>query len=119
MTKPPALPDLVGTEWALADFGGVGVSEGAEATLAFPQSGRVAGKAFCNRFTSSTRIMAEKISFGQMASTKMACLPALMDQETRFLKALADAERIAMDGPDLLVYSKGMEKPLRFTHESS
>jgi heat shock protein HslJ len=119
MSKSSALPDLVGTEWVLADFGGSGVSPGSEATLAFPQSGRVAGKSFCNRFTGSAQMTAEKVSFGQMASTRMACLPELMDRETRFLKALADAQRIAMDGPDLLLYSKGMEKPLRFTPKRS
>jgi hypothetical protein len=41
-----------------------------------------------------------------------------MTQETRYLKALQDAERYALDGPDLLIYAKGAEKPLRFTHET-
>jgi heat shock protein HslJ len=47
----------------------------------------------------------------------MACAQAVMDQETRYFKALADAERYALEGPALLIYAKGMDKPLRFTRE--
>ena len=48
----------------------------------------------------------------------MACAEAVMNQETRYLKALQDAERFAFQGPCLLIYAKGIEKPLRFTHET-
>jgi heat shock protein HslJ len=48
----------------------------------------------------------------------MACVPAAMDQEARYLKALEGAERMALDGPYLLVYSKGLDKPLRFTRKT-
>ena len=45
----------------------------------------------------------------------MACAEAVTSQETRYLKALQDAERYALDGPYLLIYAKGVSQPLRFT----
>lgn len=105
---------LSGTAWRLEDLGGAGVLDRAEATLEFPEAGRVAGSGSCNRFFGSVEISGESIRFGQMGSTRMACPEAVGMQEDKYLKALQDAERYTLDGPMLLVYSKGMEKPLRF-----
>ena len=37
-----------------------------------------------------------------------------MDQETKYLRALEGAERFAIEGTTLTVYSQGLDKPLRF-----
>ena len=111
----PAAQSLLGTEWLLEDLGGRGVLDRVEATLAFPEAGRVTGNGSCNRFTGSVEIGGGTIRFWQVASTRRACVPAVMDQEAKYLKALEGAERFAMEGPWLLIYSKGLEKPLRFT----
>ena len=87
-------------------------------TLVFPELGKVAGSGSCNRFVGAAEIGEGTIRFGELATTRRACLPAVMDQETRYLKALEDAERIVVEGPYLLIYSKGIEKPLRFTRKS-
>ncbi len=42
--------NLNGSEWLLEDFAGSGVMGNVQATLAFPESGKVSGKASCNRF---------------------------------------------------------------------
>jgi len=55
------------------------------------------------------------ISIGPLVSTMMACAEAVTSQETRYLKALQDAERYTLDGPYLLIYAKGVNQPLRFT----
>lgn len=47
----------------------------------------------------------------------MSCGDAPDMQETKYLKALQGAERFAFDGPALLVYSRGTDRPLRFTRE--
>jgi heat shock protein HslJ len=48
----------------------------------------------------------------------MACADdAANAQEKKYLEALQAAERFAFDGPSLLIYSKGMEKPLRFARK--
>ena len=54
------------------------------------------------------------MKFGPLAATKMSCGDAADAQERKYLDALQAAERFAIDGPDLLIYSRGVEKPLRF-----
>ena len=44
----------------------------------------------------------------------MACPDAVGTQEGKYLEALEGAERFMVDGSTLLIYSKGMDKPLRF-----
>ena len=118
-TATPTAQSLLGTEWLLEDLGGAGVLEGVQATLAFPEAGRVAGSGSCNRFTGSATIGPDSaFSVGQLASTRRACEPAVMDQETIYLGALESAERIALEGPYLLVFSKDLEKPMRFTRKT-
>ncbi|MGH7718283.1 MAG: YbaY family lipoprotein [Gemmatimonadaceae bacterium] len=105
---------LVGTTWRLEDLGGTGVLDRVEATLAFPEVGKVAGSGSCNRFFGTVEISGESIRFGPLGSTRMACVEAVGIQEGKYLKALQDAARFTLDGSTLLIYSKGMEKPLRF-----
>jgi heat shock protein HslJ len=118
-TKPvepsPAPASLWGSEWVLEDLAGDGVVDRAQATLAFPQTGRVAGKGTCNRFSGTAEINVSNLKFGPLASTRMACPEALMNQESKYLAALQDAERFEIQDSTLLVYCKGLEKPLRFT----
>ena len=110
----PTAQSLLGTEWILEDLGGAGVLDGVQARLVFPEAGRVAGSGSCNRFTGSVEIGNGEIRFGQLATTRRACVPAVMDQEGKYLKALEESERAAVEGPYLMIYSKGLEKPLRF-----
>lgn len=55
------------------------------------------------------------MSFGALGSTKMACAPALMEQEARFFQALRSAERWSVDEHGLLlIYAAGAHEPSRF-----
>jgi heat shock protein HslJ len=110
-----ASPSLLNTTWLLEDLGGAGVLDWARATLAFTEPGKVAGSGSCNRFFGGVTLSGQSITFGQLGSTRMACVPAVATQEANYLKALADAERFVLDGSFLLIYAKGMDKPLRFT----
>lgn len=110
---------LRGSVWRLEDLGGAAVLDGAEATLTFPEAGHVAGNGSCNSFSGPAAIGAGTIRIGPLASTRRACPPAVMDQEAKYLRALEAAQLIARQGPVLLIYSKGMENPLRFTRQSS
>lgn len=118
-TQPgPASTDafnLVGSEWLLEDLGGSGVIDGIQATLAFPEAGKVAGKGSCNRFFGSAEISGLTIKLGPLASSRMACPEAVMNQEGKYLDALQKAERFEWKDPYLLIYCKDLEKPLRFT----
>ena len=110
----PAAPSLTGTEWRLEALGDSAVMERSQATLAFPEAGRVAGNGSCNRFFGSVRIAQGHIGFDQMGSTKMACMGPANGQETRYLAALQKAERYEVQGRTLLIHVNGMAQPLRF-----
>lgn len=105
---------LAGTAWRLEDLGGAGVLDRVEATLEFPEAGKVAGSGSCNRFFGAVQISGESIKISPLGSTRMSCVEAVMNQEGKYLKALQDAERFTRDGSALLIYCKGMAKPLRF-----
>jgi putative lipoprotein len=109
-------PELAGT-WLLEDLAGAGVIDDARATLEFREPGRVSGRGSCNQFSGPVTITGSGVSFGPLVSTMVACAEALMNQETKYLKALQSAERYSLEGPYLLIYSKGLAKPLRLTHE--
>lgn len=110
-----ASPLILNTTWLLEDLGGAGVLDRVRATLVFTEPGKVAGSGSCNRFFGSVTISGQSITFGPLGSTRMACMAAVAMQEAKYLKALADAEQFVLDGPVLLIYGKGMDKPLRFT----
>ena len=110
--------ELSGTSWRLEDLAGAAALPNIEATLEFPEAGKVAGRGSCNRFFGTVEISGQSIKFGPLAATKMACADdAANAQEVKYLQALQGAERFAFVGPALLIYSKGIEKPLRFARK--
>jgi len=113
---PAAAFTLLGTAWMLADLAGTAVIGNSKASLAFPEAGRVAGNGSCNRFTGSVTISGDTLKFGALANTRMACMDGgVSAQEDAYLKALQGANRWEYRDPDLLIYSSGYDKPLRFS----
>lgn len=90
-----ALP-LTGA-WLAEDISGGGVIDYLQTTLEIAADGKVSGSGGCNRFTGSAAIDGDKITFGNLASTMMACTEAAMDQEHKFHAALADARTYRID----------------------
>jgi heat shock protein HslJ len=114
----PAQPvsfSLSNSEWLLEDLSGSGVLDNVQATLTFPETGKVAGNGSCNRFFGPAEINGDAIKLGPLASSRMACPEAVMNQEAKYLGALQAAERFEWKDPYLLIYCKGLEKALRFT----
>ena len=106
---PPrfATAPLEGTSWRLVSVGGEAV---------FPREGRTrpvltleaaaaraAGSDGCNRFTGGYALEADKLSFGQLASTMMACMDG-MEQAQRFTAALGAAARYRSMGIHLELF---------------
>ena len=110
-----AAPALAGTTWRAATIMGRPVVDSATLTLTFETDGRVSGRGACNPYFGTSKIAGEQLSFGAIGVTKMACAPALMDQETRFFQALGSATRWTIDADGLLlIYSAGANEPSRF-----
>jgi uncharacterized lipoprotein YbaY len=79
---------LEGTAWLVEDIAGRGVIDRAQTTISFDAPGRVSGSTGCNRFTGVATLEGEALRFGQLRRTQRACVPALMDQEQKFLTAM-------------------------------
>ncbi|HJY78068.1 MAG TPA: META domain-containing protein [Burkholderiales bacterium] len=92
-TKPDE--PLENTYWRLDWLAGAAVSTapGArEPHFVLHRDGRrVTGSGGCNRFTGSYDLSGERLSFGKMAGTMMACQES-METERAFLQALGKAQ---------------------------
>lgn len=95
--QPYDAPDKT---WRLVELNGK--SFAANATLSFPEQGRVAGKAPCNAYNGSMSAPYPSFEVGPIAATKMAC-PDLA-AESEFFAAL-DAARTAEGTDDTLILS--------------
>ena len=55
-----------------------------------------------------------------MASTRMACIDGgASAQEDQYLKILGAAKRFEEKDRELLIYSEGYDKPLRFSRQTT
>lgn len=105
---------LAGVEWVIEDIDNAGIVDSANVTLEFnAASRRVAGQGGCNRYNAAFDLSGEGLSIGPVAATRMACAPALMEQEQRFFTLLSRISRfdIAPSG-GLLLYSNDQTEPL-------
>lgn len=98
----PVETKLSGTNWLVESIAGRGVVDNAQSTIHFDESGRASGSTGCNRFNGSVTIEGNTIKFGQMATTRRACVTSLMEQEQRFLKAIGEVRSFAMGQNGLL-----------------
>src|SRR5690606_16313845 len=102
------------TEWRLQALGDQPVIESLGATLEFYDIGQVGGIGSCNRFFATITVEQDRMQFGPMGNTKMACMGPAMEQEHRYLEALKKATRYELQGSTLLIHVDGMAQPLRF-----
>lgn len=79
---------LQGGEWVVEDINGGGIIDRSRVTLNFWQDGRVTGRSSCNNFMGQYQLTGEGLSISQIAGTRMACAPSLMEQEQRVLANL-------------------------------
>lgn len=98
---PPPPPALTGTAWKVAGIDGVELPSDSKASLEFLEGDKVAGQGGCNRFGGPVEISGDKLRFGSLISTKMAC--AAMEWETRYFQALDAARTYRLDGGALVL----------------
>ena len=112
----PAIVPLWGTAWRLENLAGAAVQESTQPTLEFAADGRASGNGSCNRFNGVVTVAGDKIQFGGIAATRMACADAaLMRQEDAYFAALQAAERFEIDGETLRIHAAGRPEPLIFS----
>jgi heat shock protein HslJ len=104
----PPVRSLAGTSWNLTAIDDTPPVSGSQPTLELAADGRASGEASCNRFNGAWTQAGQSLTFGQMATTRRACLnPALSEQETRYLKALEGSATYRQDNGKLWVEGAG------------
>lgn len=112
--EPP--PAGLGGTWLVEDIGGKGVVDNLQTTLEIRRDGSFGGNAGCNSyFGSLTGADENKVSFGAAGATRMMCVPAVMDQEDKFLKQLGKAARWTRQQYILRISDAGGGELLRLT----
>ena len=106
---------LEGPTWLAENIKGGGVIDNAQSTLVFASGGKVTGSGGCNRLFATATIAGDALMFGGVGTTRMACAPALMDQEQKFLGALAATRTFRFEGPYLRFYDAAGGELVRFT----
>ena len=106
---------IVGPVWTAQEIAGAPVTGEAPVTLQLGADGRASGRGGCNGFGGSYTLAGDALSFSPLAATRMACAPALMDQEQRYFDTLAKVTHYAVadDGALLLETAEGTEIRLR------
>ncbi|MFE0013280.1 YbaY family lipoprotein [Mesorhizobium sp. NPDC059054] len=94
--EPSAELGIAG-EWLAEDINGRGVIDNLQTTLKIDANGAVSGKGGCNGYGGSAKITGNRIRFGSLMSTQMACAPAIMNQESKFHAALGEARSWRID----------------------
>ena len=95
--------------WQLQSIDGAAFT--AHASLTFPEPGKIAGRAPCNRFFGPMTAPYPWFDAGQIASTRMAC-PEL-ENEAEFLKALSSMTLSEVSG-DVLLLSNDAGRTMLF-----
>ncbi len=109
--KPAASAPIGDREWALVALGDRTDPQGnggKPVTRRFDLAdSRAHGFGGCNRYTGSFELDGEKLSFGALASTKMACEQG-MDVEDKYLPALGSVQTWELAGDELVLKAAGV-----------
>ena len=74
----------------------VSVQNDTTVTAIFGSDGTLTGNDGCNNYNGIYKTDGDKITIGPIATTRMACEQAVMDQETTYLNALANASTFTL-----------------------
>jgi heat shock protein HslJ len=94
-------PTLVGTSWTVERIEEL-VADRAPATVRFDE-GRVSGRTGCNQYSGYLQAAGGALRVSEVRSTRMACPPPVMQQETRFLAALGAVRTARHEGDRLML----------------
>lgn len=77
--------------------------DAARASAEFAGNGRFASSVGCNRIAGMPTVSGDRLSFGRMMTTRMACPPPVDQVEQSYLAALQSVRGYRLDGRTLLL----------------
>jgi heat shock protein HslJ len=83
--------------WLAEDIRGGGVIDRVQTVLEIAADGAISGTGGCNTMRGTATIAGDTIAIGAIASTRMACPRAVMEQESKFFAALRSARTWRID----------------------
>lgn len=92
---------VVGTSWTVERIEEL-AADRATTTVSF-EEGRASGRAGCNQYSGYLQAAGEALRISEIRTTRMACAAPVMQQETRFLTALAAVRLARRDGDRLVL----------------
>ncbi len=98
---------LLGDAWQVVEVDSASVADPQQMTMVFGSDGRIAGIAACNHYSGNFSLSGEGLRLSQVLATRMACAPALMEEEQRFLTALGAVTGFAIAAEGALELKSG------------
>ena len=98
---PNALLEVL---WTVTGLGGDPVLAGSVLTFSIAADHRAGGNGGCNNYFTEASFEDPPLSFGPIAGTRMACDPAIMEQEALFFAALGNTVGYELSGDELTLF---------------
>lgn len=99
----PSNDALLGVQWRVEDLNGAGVIDRSNTSFTLLPGGRIAGLAGCNNFSAGYTLNRYSLTVDKIISTRKACVPALNNQEQRFLDLLGATDSYQVDRTGRLI----------------
>ena len=107
-----------GVTWVAEDIGGKGIIDNSHLTLSLAD-GTAAGSSGCNTYRGQYTLDALSLTFGPVASTRMACTAqALSSQERDYLDVLSTTSGYEITAEGALLLKSNDGRTLRFMPEA-
>lgn len=117
-TPPKPAPALKDVWWQAEDIGGKGIIDRSDITLMIGSDGKIGGKSGCNGYSASYQITDDKLKItSPLIGTRMACAPALMNQEQNFQKLIETAVSITISPEGALILQSADGATIKFVRK--
>ncbi|QGM45815.1 META domain-containing protein [Methylocystis heyeri] len=110
------LHDLAGN-WRLERLSGAADFDRTKTRLQIAADGAVSTTVGCNRASGKARIEGDKVSFGHLAATRMACPPELAGLEFKYFAALEAARSLRLEDSLLALLNERGEEIAAFIRQ--
>jgi heat shock protein HslJ len=101
--------------WRAEDIGGRGIIDNSDVTLMLGSDGKIGGKSGCNGYSANYQITGDALKvYPPMIGTRMACAPALMNQEAAYRSLVETAQSFSVTPEGALVITSAGGATSRF-----